>query len=154
MSKLFLLSVEEAEKIPQEILACDSWWWLRSPGGNSIYAMKVDYDGYARSNSYVYSAYNAVRPALFLSSPLSELNLKRSKKGYIKLGNKENGKSIEWIDISEYMGKPCLLTKKPIGQFRFDEKSNDYDKSEIKATLAELDNILFTDLEKSLLIAD
>ena len=76
--KIFLLSIEEARKY----FSSDSariakynnatwYWWLRSPGHDSLTAASVDYDG----NVYVYGdavhdiksgPYGGVRPALFL----------------------------------------------------------------------------------------
>lgn len=152
MSKLFLLSKEEALKIPQDILACDNCWWLRSPSSISYYAMYVTHNGYVyRGGDYVFNVSFAVRPALLLSSPLSELNLERSKKGYVKLGRKVNGKPIKWIDISEYIGRPCLLMKKPYEHYIFDGMSNVYETSVIKTRLAELDDILcLTDIYKDI----
>lgn len=152
MSKLFLLSKEEALKIPQDILACDNCWWLRSPGGTSNYAVPVSYSGIVYpSGSFVSYGSYAVRPALLLSSPLSELNFERTKKGYVKLGT--NGKPIKWIDISEYIGKPCLLMKKPYECYRFDGMSNVYETSGIFKRLQELDDILcLTDIYKDIVL--
>ena len=154
MSKLFLLSKEEVRKIPKDILSCGDWWWLRSPGIGFVYALYVSsYGNVDRYGNYVYYDYYAVRPALILSSPLSELNLEKTGKGYIKLGKKENGKPIKWIDISEYIGKPCLLMKKPYEYHRFDAKSNVYATSEIKARLEALDNIFcLTDRYKDIVL--
>ena len=152
MSILFLLSAEEARKIPQDILALeDGWWWLRSPGNYSKGATVVYDDGsVSNSGRGINNGMVAVRPAIHIEA--GQLNfLYRTKKGYVKLGTKPNGKPIKWIDISEYVGRPCLLMKKPIEQHRFDEKSNDYNTSEIKMRLDELDDILFTDEEREMI---
>ena len=162
MSKLFLLSDEEAEKIPQEILACGDWWWLRSPTCRWLrspscctkYAAYVNTHGCMDDEDGLdIDDIACVRPAIHIKVGLFN-SLDRTKKGYIKLGTKPNGKPVKWIDISEYIGRPCLLMKKPIARCRFDAESNDYEKSEIKTRLAELDDILFTDYEKSLFIED
>ena len=44
------------------------WWWLRSPGYNSLSAAYVDTDGYVTQGGYsVYNHYGAVRPAFWLN---------------------------------------------------------------------------------------
>lgn len=150
MSKLFLLSVEEAKKIPQDILACGSWWWLRSPGCDADYAAGVNYCGrVSKSGYYVHYPYACVRPALYLRSDMS--NFERTKKGYIKFGHKPNDKFIKWIDISTYVGFPCLLMKKLYEYHRFDKESNLYEASEIYKRLQELNYEFFTDEEKAII---
>ena len=43
----------------------DYWWWLRSPGDDSLYAALVhDYGNVYRDGNCVYSSYNADWPAL------------------------------------------------------------------------------------------
>ena len=150
MSKLFLLSTDEVKKIPQDILACDNYWWLRSPGHDTGDAADVANYGrvYRFGDSVDYSC-ACVRPALRLTSDIS--NLEHTKKGYIRFGHKPNGKPIKWINISEYVGFPCLLMKKPYEYHRFDAKLNVYEKSEIFKRLQELDDEFFTDEEKAVI---
>ena len=85
--RIFLLSLEEAERyfeddedrraIPTEYAIARNvwfwkktgtvWWWLRSPGGNGLYAAGVDTDGSLNySGNYVDYYRHAVRPALRL----------------------------------------------------------------------------------------
>lgn len=64
--KIFLLSIDEAEKY-FEIRDIGSWWWLRSPGVGSDFAAGVESDNdiyyYGISVNYRYS----VRPALWVN---------------------------------------------------------------------------------------
>ncbi len=65
--KIFLLSIEEAEKYFEndEARAIGSWWWLRSPSYLSYSAADVSLDGnIARSNVYYKGS---VRPALWVN---------------------------------------------------------------------------------------
>ncbi len=65
-----LLSVEEAEQVPQtirEFKGC-GWWWLRSPGHFTKRAAYVYYDGRVNELGYiVHSISVCVRPALILN---------------------------------------------------------------------------------------
>lgn len=137
-----LLSVEEAEKIPRDILVCKApknfdgcvdsthycLWWLQTKSVESAGAIAVitnlgsidDY-GYTSGNEYI-----AIRPILKLDKTLLK-QMPKTKKGYIKYLN------TKWIDVSKYVGYPCLLKKKCLVRaYRFDEKTDDYNKSEIK----------------------
>lgn len=151
MSKLFLLSEEEANKIPQDILACKKWWWLRtiikSKYYEGNYALFVSAGGHIDQIGLgINCDYARIRPAIRLSSDTS--NLKRTKKGYIKFGHRWesypnlNFKPIKWIDISEYVGFPCLLMKKPY---------TNYKQSNIFEYLKKLDDKFFTDEEKAMI---
>lgn len=142
---IYLLTIEEARKIPGDILRCKvpkdfngfignknkCNWWLRSPGRRSWSAAVVlaSDDVYDDVYDYGYDVrydFCAVRPVLRIEESLIN-TLPRTKKGYVMfLGTK-------WIDISEYVGSPCLLKKKCMKEaHRFDGKSNNYDQSEVK----------------------
>ena len=41
-------------------------WWLRSPGGSSKAALKIDYDGRSRTGGSSIDSIEAIRPALYL----------------------------------------------------------------------------------------
>lgn len=137
-----LLTIEEAEKLPIEILQCktpkdfngyindengDCCWWMRSPGINSTHAAVVLATGAVNvDGDDVDTAVRAVRPALRILGSLLN-TLPRTKKGYVIYLN------TKWIDISDYLGYPCLLKKKCMKEsHRFDGKSNNYNRSEIK----------------------
>jgi hypothetical protein len=73
---IFLLSIDEAQtyftdneaRIARDAAGTASWWWLRSPGYNSLLAACVNSDG----NVIVYGIYvdledGGVRPALWLN---------------------------------------------------------------------------------------
>lgn len=112
-----LLSVDEAEKIPREILNCDECWWLRTPGKYQDEAAVVDYIGSvlpAGSSVYVYTV--GVRPVFILEPH-----------------NLQIGTTIEIYGIeSTIISDKLALVKEPIGFRRFDSETNDYKKSEIK----------------------
>lgn len=137
-----LLTIEEAKKLPPEILQCKAskdfngyidddencCWWLRSTANISDYVAVVVWSFGAVHNYGLCVNYFdvAVRPALRIEESLVN-KLPRTKKGYVIYLN------TKWIDISEYVGSPCLLKKKCIKEaHRFDGKSNNYDQSEIK----------------------
>ncbi len=63
-----LLSLEEAEQVSEDISKFEGWWWLRSPGINSIYAAGVSTIGcVCRRGHIVDTMYACVRPALHLN---------------------------------------------------------------------------------------
>ena len=139
--KIDLLSVEEAKKLPVEILQCKAHryfngytdrsqnchWWLRSPGLYSRDAAIVWSSGTAYGySSNVYLDNIAVLPALRSEEPLIK-TLPKTEKGCVKYLD------TTWIDISDYLGYQCLLKKKCLKKpHRFDAKSNNYEESEIK----------------------
>lgn len=156
MSKLFLLSTEEAAKIPVSLLRCNKGpYWLRSSNmsySNLIYT--VDHDVMIPYDAYL-PLY--VRPALFLMKPLDELHLEQTRKGHVKFGyNVHKEKPYKWLDISEYIGKPCLFAKKPIAVWSFDrvrDVNMTYSTSEIKSDLDWIAKKIF-DVHALDLIAD
>lgn len=149
-NKLFLLSVEEAEKLPIELCQCEApsqfdglvdngycWWWLRPLCDNSGYAAYVDYDGeiFKRGDHVYYDEYS-VRPALHLEPETLKSLKRRYKDGTIHYGTSIEGKPIQWIDVTEYLGKPTLLMKNCLEKpLRFDGYTSDYETSEIKYIL-------------------
>lgn len=63
--KVWLLSEDETEKLPQEIRKFSNWWWLRSPGRYNYNAASVGGAGGVTTNGYyVYSDSVSVRPAI------------------------------------------------------------------------------------------
>ena len=137
-----LLTVEEAKKLPKKIRMCDvpkkfdgyifnnkCWWWLRSPGYFSTYAAVVVASGAVGEYcNFVFDDFSAVRPVIRVTENIDDME--ETKDGFIRyLGTK-------WINITEYIGTTCLLKKKCLkNPHRFDAKSNDYEKSEIKKYL-------------------
>lgn len=45
VEEITLLTIEQAKKLPNHILACGKDWWLRSPGYSQRYAAYVGYGG-------------------------------------------------------------------------------------------------------------
>lgn len=63
---VFLLSLDEAEKVDENIRATGSWWWLRSPSYDQGDAAVVNSDGSLGNYGYYVHRENGVRPALNL----------------------------------------------------------------------------------------
>lgn len=65
---VYLLNIDEAERIEQHILSCGAWWWLRSLGANvdliaGVYSDgSLDYDGESQYKK------GGVRPAITVKS--------------------------------------------------------------------------------------
>lgn len=118
VDEITLLSVEEAEKIPDSVRACGKWWWLRSLGDCQNYAAIVHYDGYVYRGGYdVDIDGRAVRPAFRINNLKSEI------------GEPVRVSKI-WCTVID---KDLVLANHPICNHRFDEKSNNWETSEIKA---------------------
>lgn len=119
---IFLLSTEEYEKYKSKIPDINCWWWLRSPGYYSNYAAYVSGDSVYDNGRYVSNSYGAVRPALRIIPGqwrLTDTNNRIFRCGMI------------WIEIDEDL----YIAEVPITFRRFDEKSNNYQASEIRQFL-------------------
>ena len=118
-----LLSIEEAEQLPKSILACNNWWWLRSPGTYySDCATFVDIDGYVKGMGDLVSYGDiSVRPSLIIP------NLKSSN---LKIGDIVKCFNIPWY----YIGNDMILSVVPMKTMAFnedDEKGNKYEGSDV-----------------------
>ena len=150
--RLFLLTKRQAEKLPEEIRRCKTpddydgyktedgycWWWLRSPGDNTFNVFFVYYSGYVYSHGYfINDNYGGVRPALRIEPELlDELSKDTDTIHYA---------GYEWLNISEYIGFPCLLMKTCLPKTRcFDKDSNNYRRSDIRVYLNELEKKIFS----------
>ena len=120
---IFLLSTEEYRKYKKLIPKLHWWWWLRSPGYFSDLAAYVRGDNIINDlGTNVDISDVAVRPALRISNFLSS--------------DVDPGDIVEIFDRDWIvLDKNLVIAKKLIGQHRFDEKSNDYETSEIKKYL-------------------
>lgn len=122
--ELFLLSIEEYEKYKGVIPIVGSWWWLRSPGDDSDYAAIVFNDGSVNSyGNYVFNTYG-IRPALRVSE--SEIS-------NLQIGDRKIYYDFPFIKIDEDL----LIAEVPIAFDKFDDYSNDYEKSYVKRFLEE-----------------
>ena len=63
---IYLLSIDEANALSDTIRANGSWWWLRSPGDDSIYAAFVYADGNVATDGNRVAREHGVRPVLNL----------------------------------------------------------------------------------------
>lgn len=127
-----LLSIGETEKIPANILSYDNWWWLRSPGNNSYDATDVNNFGFAYDLGLsVSSSDGAVRPA-FIIPNLKSLNLPIGEE--VLLGENQ----IKCVVISD----DKVLYNDEVIKSKFDDESNNYEKSYIKNRVID---ILFKD---------
>ena len=113
-----LLTVEEAEKLPQRLRKYKLCWWLKSPINNDMeYVADMSPSGLMDMN-YVSNDTDAVRPALRI----------------INLNDYEVGKMFrfggQWFQVIDEHTAFCVGD---IGKHRFsDGSSNRYEKSEIK----------------------
>ena len=120
--KIYLLSIEEYEKYKDRIPLISNLWWLRSPGSYAKYAAIVTGGGCVYDDGYgIGGAVVCVRPALNLESANHQI------------GERVMFADFPWIVIDEGLA----IAEVPIAWWRFDAKSNDYEKSEIRQRLAE-----------------
>lgn len=120
---IFLLSIEEYEKYKDKIPKIDCWWWLRSPGNYPYQAAIVGKGGvFYDVGIYVHGNDGAVRPVV---------NFSRFEHDYPKIGERIIKYNFPWIVIDEGLA----IAEVPIAFRRFDEKSNDYENSEIRQFL-------------------
>lgn len=118
--RIFLLSVEEYNHYKDKIPEINCWWWLRSPGYNSIRAADVNYDGSVSSNGdRVNYDDGAVRPTLYFNSTNFDIGDR-----FVFLG-------VTWIVLD----KNLAIAEMPITFSRFDKETNDYEKSEVRQYL-------------------
>lgn len=117
--EIFLLSIEEYKKYHDRIPHINCWWWLRSPGDYSDFTAGVDDDGSIYFDGYrVDYDDGAVRPVLRIAHPE-------------KIGMRIVQYDFPWIVID----KNLAIAEVPIVFHRFDNKSNNYENSEIKKFL-------------------
>lgn len=117
IKQITLLTVEQAKKLPRDILDCGGWWWLRSPGIYQNFAALVYCGGgVLECGDRVDSDSYAVRPAF----EIANLNFEFGEKVYV-------GKlPCTVIDKNLVLADECICNH------RFDSKSNDWETSELK----------------------
>ena len=122
-----LLSIEEAEALPDHLRRYTNWWWLRSPGIRHIYASYVNCSScvnFNNSGEFVDDSETSVRPALKIEN-LKSFGLKA-------------GDSILFADKEfEVVSDTLAFCTTDIGKhcFRDDEEAesaNNYEKSDVK----------------------
>lgn len=117
VDEITLLSVEEAKKLPEFIRACGVWWWLRSPGYYLFSAARVSDGGgifdFGASVNFINST---VRPAFRINNLESETG----------------DKVIIGKTCCTVVGEDLVLADYPICKHRFDEKSNNWETSELR----------------------
>ena len=121
---LELLSIEEARELPKSAMRYEASWWLRSPGYISYKAAYTNLGGgIVDVGNNVFYGSRAVCPSLKISNP---------KPSNLELYKKYNVNN-EFIGV--YIGDNKFLYKGEVIRHRFDEKSNNYETSEIKQFL-------------------
>lgn len=117
VDEITLLTVEQAKEIPNYILACGDWWWLRS-SNCCQYDAAVVYDGgdVKDGGDRVFDDYSTVRPVFRINNLDSFL-------GDCVYINKTRCTVID---------KNLALADYPICEHRFDLESNDWKTSELK----------------------
>lgn len=124
-----LLSSEEYEAAKKDIPPLDDWWWLRSPGLNSIYAAGVRSGGSVYADGYGVSiAGGVVRPALRISN-LKSLDLQIGDKISDLAGHTWTVIANDLILCDDGIGQHCFR------EDRKAEEANVYEKSDIKKYL-------------------
>jgi len=120
VTDISLLTVEEAERLPENIREYEDWWWLRTPGISSHYAAFVHFDGPVSILGAGVTHVNVgVRPALTISN-LEDLG--------VRVGDTIIIQDKKYVVVSDNK----VLYNDDAVYHRFDKDSNDYEKSEIK----------------------
>ena len=118
--RIFLLSLEEYEKYKDNIPHCNCWWWLRSQGYcKNTCARVIGNHGHAGNYATVDRSCGGVLPALHVDTDITSI------------GERIVVASFPWIIID----KGLAIAETPIAFRRFDAKSTDYEKSEIRQFL-------------------
>lgn len=118
INKITLLSIEEAKKIPKPFRACHKQWWLQSPGICPFCVVYVnDMGDVMECGDFVFDIHFVVRPAFKINNLKSEIGDK------IMVGK-------TWCTVID---ENLVLADYPICEHKFDEKSNDWENSELKA---------------------
>ena len=123
-----LMSVWAYEKYKDKVLPINCWWWLRDLGVNGERAMTVNGAGMVyRNGTEVNIRDVAVRPMLNVEGlELSSERFYNFREFLVYCG-------ITWKRIKDNL----YVAEVPIGFHRFDKKSGEYDKSEIREWLLE-----------------
>lgn len=118
VKEITLLTTEQAERLPKEMLDCGEWWWIRSPGDNQYNAAGVNsYGSIYYNGSYVRCEGGCVRPVFIISNLGSKIGAK------VRVGN----------CVCTVIDKDLAFADDVVCDYRFDGKSNNWDKSELKA---------------------
>ncbi len=144
-AKLYLLSVDEAEKVPQNVRKFTAWWWLRSPAQVANCARYVNRDGKIESETGgIVTGEGFVRPALKLD--LSAVTFESDTriftvKPYVSLKNtttKVHFNSMDWHLIDFDATTVTLLAADDsfgTSAFKSDGSSDSYNNSTVKEYL-------------------
>lgn len=118
IKEITLLTIEQAERLPRELRAREYWWWLRSPGYFQDYAACVSGGGSVYYyGCYVNDDYSGVRPAFVIPGLDSKIY------DQVHVGG----------CVCTVVDKDLVLADDVVCYHRFDAKSNDWNKSELKA---------------------
>ena len=130
IKEITLLTIEQAERLPRELLACGEWWWLRSPGYFQDIAADVSTDGSVLYLGYaVNNDSDCVRPAFVIPGLDSKIYDK------VHIGGYRYTLDGDYIGgcVCTVVDKDLVLADDVVCRHRFDAKSNDWNKSELKA---------------------
>lgn len=155
MMEISLLTLEDANKLPQMVLMSDKSWWLKTPGyipeeKRVAFVMGGIGDVYKRGMPM--NNTSGVRPIIYMDKTDLD-SLERNKEKYILYGTDSNGNPYEWIDISRFIHKPGILLKNTTPEeMIFDSRSVSFKESAIKEYLdifmdLILHNVRYADLE-------
>lgn len=130
IKEITLLTIEQAERLPRELLACGEWWWLRSPGSIQYDAAIVATDGSVyHGGDDVSNDLDCVRPAFVIPGLDSKIYDK------VHIGGYRYTFDGDYIGgcVCTVVDKDLVLADDVVCYHRFDAKSNDWNKSELKA---------------------
>ena len=130
IKEITLLTIEQAERLPRELLACGEWWWLRSPGRNQLDAATVSSGGSVCYNGHIVTyGSDCVRPAFVIPGLDSKIYDK------VHIGGYRYTLDGDYIGgcVCTVVDKDLVLADDVVCYHRFDAKSNDWNKSELKA---------------------
>lgn len=126
---IFLLSVEEYERLKNAIPCMPDLWWLRSSyDGSSDDVHDVDNDGYADGGDDIGSEGIGVRPVINLNKVYYGHSSYFTDFDGVK---KVSALGATWVRLTA----DYYIAENPIAFRRFDSESNDYESSEIRQFL-------------------
>lgn len=134
LQKITLLTKEEYEKYKVIIPIINNSWWLRSPGCTRLRVAIIDNSGKIDERGYyVDYVYAAVRPALkFDLEPSDNPFWYKPEK---LIGTKIKYGNYLWTVLNLEPGSIYALCDAVVSTGRFDIRTNDWDKSELKRWL-------------------
>jgi hypothetical protein len=131
LKEITLLSKEEYRKHKSIIPEVNRWWWLKTPEYDSC-VCTVDFAGFF-DKSRCWLANRAVRPAGIFELDVSDSLFWHKSENLI--GSKIKYGKYSWMILNAERGCLFTLCDDIVAYHCFDERTNDWDSSELKAWL-------------------